>query len=189
MAEDLSEDFEQVGDADDDEVEESGSKGGSKKKILLIVLPVLLIIGAALGAYFTGVVDSVLAMVSGGSEEVEVVEAEPESHGGDEPVPGQAVFYDLPEMLVNLNSPGRKQSFLKIRVSLELSKPDDVQTVETVMPRVVDSFQTYLRELRVEELQGASGTYRLREELLTRVNQAVRPAKVSAVWFRDMLVQ
>ena len=47
----------------------------------------------------------------------------------------------------------------------------------------------YLRELRLEDLQGAAGVYRLREELLVRVNQAVRPAKVNDVLFKDMLIQ
>jgi flagellar protein FliL len=58
-----------------------------------------------------------------------------------------------------------------------------------VMPRIVDSFQVYLRELRVEDLQGAAGVHLLREELLTRVNASVKPVKVNDVLFREMLVQ
>ena len=57
------------------------------------------------------------------------------------------------------------------------------------MPRVVDNFQTYLRELRLDDLRGSAGMYRLREELLTRINVAVQPSKVSAVLFKEMLVQ
>ena len=52
-----------------------------------------------------------------------------------------------------------------------------------------DSFQTYLRELRLDDLRGSAGMYRLREELLTRINVAVQPSKVSAVLFKEMLVQ
>jgi flagellar FliL protein len=90
---------------------------------------------------------------------------------------------------VNLNSPGRRQSYLKIRVSLELSNPLDQPRIEQMMPRIVDNFQVYLRELRVEDLQGAAGVYRLREELLGRVNTAVKPVKVNDVLFKEMLVQ
>ena len=100
-----------------------------------------------------------------------------------------AVFYDLPEILVNLNSTGRKQNFLKIRVSLELESALDVGKIEAVMPRIIDNFQVYLRELRVDDLQGSAGMLRLREELMARVNNAVKPAKVNDVLFKEMLVQ
>ena len=100
-----------------------------------------------------------------------------------------ATFYDLPEMLVNINTAGHKRSFLKLRVSLELTNETDVNMVENVLPRIIDSFQVYLRELRLEDLQGAAGMYRLRAELLMRVNAAVRPAQVKDVLFKEMIVQ
>jgi flagellar FliL protein len=43
--------------------------------------------------------------------------------------------------------------------------------------------------LRIEDLQGSAGLLRLREELLTRVNSSVKPAKVNDVLFKEMLVQ
>ncbi len=46
-----------------------------------------------------------------------------------------------------------------------------------------------MRELRASDLEGSSGVYRLREELLRRVNIAVYPAKVDAVLFKDIVVQ
>ena len=104
-------------------------------------------------------------------------------------VPGAAVFYDLPEMLVNINTAGRTKNFLKMRVSLELANETDINRIENVLPRIVDNFQVYLRELRLEDLQGAAGMYRLREELLNRVNAAVRPAQVKDVLFKEMIVQ
>ena len=61
--------------------------------------------------------------------------------------------------------------------------------IEELIPRVVDNFQTYLRELRLDDLRGSAGMYRLREELLTRINIAVEPAKVKAVLFKEMIVQ
>ena len=58
-----------------------------------------------------------------------------------------------------------------------------------MLPRIVDNFQVYLRELRLDDLRGSAGVYRLREELLARVNTAVRPAKIKDVLFKEMLVQ
>jgi flagellar FliL protein len=92
-------------------------------------------------------------------------------------------------MLVNLQTQGRKQSFLKLRVALELENATDQPKVEALMPRVVDAFQVYLRELRTEDLQGSQGIHQLRAELLLRVTAAVKPVKVNDVLFKEMLIQ
>lgn len=110
-------------------------------------------------------------------------------HAAPAAATGKAVMYSMPEMLVNINTAGRTKSFLKIKVTLELNNEADVARIEDVLPRIVDNFQVYLRELRVEDLQGAAGMYRLREELLNRVNAAVRPAQIKDVLFTDFLLQ
>jgi flagellar FliL protein len=187
MAEDLEEDFDETEISEDMDVGSSGggSSGGGKKKLIFILVPVLLLVGAAAGVYFLGLADPLLKMFH--KKEAAAPAAEDSAKPG-QPAP-QAVFYDLPEILVNLNSNGRKQNFLKIRVSLELESPLDVPKIESVMPRIIDNFQVYLRELRIEDLQGSAGLLRLREELLTRVNSSVKPAKVNDVLFKEMLVQ
>lgn len=103
-------------------------------------------------------------------------------------VPGAPLFFDLPAILVNLRS-DEKPVFLKLVVSLEVKDSDTLRAVEAVLPRVVDQFQTYLRELRVEELSGSSATYRLKEELLRRVKIAAAPMEISDVLFKDMIIQ
>ena len=50
-------------------------------------------------------------------------------------------------------------------------------------------FQTYLRELRPSDLNGSAGMFRLKEELTKRVNYAVSPNQVSAVLFKEIVVQ
>ena len=162
---------------------EARPKGGmnGKKLILFIVLPILLLVIAGAGVYFSGLADSLL-----GKEETE--EHAEEEVVEEVPV-GPAVFYDLPEMLVNLTSGGRRANFLKISVSLELQSEADLPQVEAVLPRIRDNFQVYLRELRIEDLQGSAGLQRLREELLLRVNAAARPAVIQDVLFKEMLVQ
>ena len=183
MADDeAEEDLEAEGGEDGDEEEggESSKKQGGKKKLLLFVaLALFLVVGGAAAAYFTGLLEPLIAMLGGADET-----AAEETTG-----PVEAVFFDLPEILVNLNTGRRKSTFLKIRVSLELENAEDVARIEAVMPRIIDNFQVYLRELRVEDLKGSAGMYRLREELLTRVTLAVAPSKVSDVLFKEMLVQ
>lgn len=184
---------------------EGGGGGGGKKKLLLIVIPIVLVVGGAAAAYFTGLADPLVAMITGESapapeEHAEGAPAEGDHAAAAKPAEGApapaaaagapgAVFTDMPEMLVNINTAGRTRNFLKIRVTLELNNEADIPTIELVQPRIIDSFQTYLRELRLEDLQGAAGMYRLREELLNRVNAAVRPAQVKDVLFKEMIVQ
>jgi flagellar FliL protein len=99
------------------------------------------------------------------------------------------VFVDLPEMVANLNAPGRRPTYVKLKARVELAKAEDQAVFAAAQPRVVDLFQTYLREMRPEELRGSAGTYRLRGELITRANIAVAPARIVDVLFSELLVQ
>ncbi len=177
MAED--EDLDEELDDDEDGEDGESSGGGKKKLIIIIGLALLLVIGGAAAAYFTGLLQPVIDMVSGGQGEQEE----------DIGIAQDAIFYDLPELLVNLSTTGRKSTYLKITISLELASPEDVAKVESVMPRIIDNFQVYLRELRIEDLKGSAGMYRLREELLKRVGGAVAPSKINDGLFKEMLVQ
>lgn len=163
-------------EAPDDGTEKVKKKGLSGKALILfIVLPLLLVGGGGGGAYFAGVFD--------GEEPVE------EAHEEVEEAPKVVVFYDLPEMLINLSSSGSDSSFLKLGVSLELDDETVLPELEKLMPRVMDSFQVYLRELRREDLRGSAGIYRLKEELLYRINSSIKPIQVKDVLFKEMLVQ
>ncbi len=100
------------------------------------------------------------------------------------PVVKPPAFLDLPDTLVNLsNGSGERPQYLKVKIVLELPDQGMVQQVQPIMPRVMDSFQTYLRELRPTDLDGSAGLYRLKEELTRRVNSAISPNRVNAVLF------
>ena len=160
--------------------EEASSSGGKKKLLIIVGAVVLLLIGAAAAVFFSGILDS---------EETEESAEKEGKEGAEAGMDKKTYFVDLDEMIVNLNTTERRQSLLKIKVSLEVAEQKDVAVVQELTPRVVDNFQTYLRELRLDDLRGSAGMYRLREELLTRINIAVEPAKVKAVLFKEMIVQ
>jgi flagellar protein FliL len=178
-------------------------KFSGKKLVLFIILPLLLILGGATAAFFAGVFTPSETEAS----EDPHAEAKPDAHGkpadahgkpdahgaeakGGHGAPGAGgVFFNVPDMVVNLNSTGRRPSFLKISISVEVGRQEDVPEIEKVMPRIVDNFQVYLRELRLEDLRGSAGIYRLREELLLRVGVAAHPVQVKDVLFREMLIQ
>ena len=116
--------------------------------------------------------------------------------GGDKPKAikqigssGDPSFYTLPEMLVNLNSGSGRQAYLKLKLTFETDNPAIFDKLDPILPRVQDQFQMFLRELRIEDLDGTAGQYRLRRELLRRVNLAIAPDYVDAVLIEEMLVQ
>jgi flagellar protein FliL len=100
-------------------------------------------------------------------------------------------FLDMPEVLVNLSGTGTngRAQFLKAKIVLEVSDQKLADEIKPVLPRVLDSFQTYLREMRSTDLEGSAGLYRVRDELTRRVNLAVAPSRINAVLFKEIVVQ
>ncbi len=160
-----------------DEVEAEEGGGGKKKKLILfggIGLVVLLAAGA--GAYF---------FLLGGDP---APSSAPGEAGVEQEVQKPVVFYDLPEMTVNLATDGRT-TYLKVRIALEVENRDMIEQIQPFLPRILDAFQIYLRELRPADLEGSAGLFRLKEELLRRINLSVYPARVEGVLFKEILVQ
>jgi flagellar protein FliL len=116
-------------------------------------------------------------------------------HHGEEvhaeaPPPKPPVFVEVPDLMVNLvGVPGERVQYLKMKVVLEVKEEKQVEAIKPTLPRVTDIFQTYLRELRPSDLGGSAGLFRLKEELTRRVNAAVSPNEVSAVLFKEIVIQ
>jgi flagellar FliL protein len=160
----------------EDEVEE-GAEGATPKR----KLPIKLIAIAAAG---------VLVLGGGGFGGYKFFFSHPHEEKPKEAQVKPATFVDIPDVLVNLaNSGGERTQYLKVKVVLELPDAELVPKIQPLMPRVMDAFQTYLRELRPTDLDGSAGLYRLREELTRRVNLAVAPSHVTAVLFKEIVVQ
>jgi flagellar FliL protein len=158
-----------------EETAETPKASSRRKLILLAGIPLVLLLAAA-GLWFSGVLPHLLGM------------DKPKEHAEEAALP--PTYVDLPEMVANLNSgKSSRPSYVKLTARIEVPRADDVVKVKAAMPRLQDLMQTYLREMRPEELRGSAGTYRLREELLVRANVAVAPAKVSDVLFTQMIVQ
>ncbi len=102
--------------------------------------------------------------------------------------PDGVVFYTPPDIVANMDTADGKPTFLKLKLTFELPDHDTADTIDEDMPRLQDMFQTFLRELRPEDLSGSEGSYQLRMELLRRVNLIIAPAKVNTVLIEEMLI-
>jgi flagellar FliL protein len=162
------------GDADHPAPE---NKKSGKKKLILLAAP-LLLIGCAAGLWFSGILPNLLGLHQDKPQVKEAAE------------PSAPIYVDLPDMIANLASPtSSKPYYVKLQARLEVSRPEDAEKIKQAMPRLQDMFQTYLREMRPEELRGSAGTYRLREEFLGRANVAIAPGRVNDVLFTQLLIQ
>ena len=142
------------------------------KKVMIIAAAVLLLLGGGgTGGY-------IFFLKGHGQDKAAKAEGKP------------ATFVDLPDVLVNLSNAGTDRTqYLKVKIVLELPDAKLVDQIQPLMPRVMDAFQTYLRELRPTDLDGSAGLYRLKEELTRRVNAAVAPNHITAVLFKEIVVQ
>ena len=102
--------------------------------------------------------------------------------------PDGVVFYTLPDIVVNMQTADGKSTFLKLKLTFELPDEETAEVLTPNLPRLQDMFQTFLRELRPEDLNGSQGTFQLRVELLRRVNLVAAPSKVNAVLIEEMLI-
>lgn len=145
----------------------------SKFKLILIIVGALVVLGGGAATWF-------LFFRHG----------EDEHHAEAALPPKPPVFVEVPDMMVNLaGAPGERVQYLKLKIVLELKEEKQVEAIKPTMPRVTDIFQTYVRELRSSDLNGSAGVFRLKEELTKRVNAAVAPVQVSAVLFKEVVLQ
>jgi flagellar FliL protein len=146
-----------------------GSKPGKRRLVVFAAVGGLLLAGAG-GTFMLGLT--------------------PLSRGGaNSDAPASPVFVEMPDIVANLNTSGRRQIFVRVRSRIEVAHQADVALVQSAMPRLLDLFTTYLRETRPEELRGSAGSHRLREELIARANIATRPGVVTDVLFVELIVQ
>lgn len=171
-------------------------KKAAKKKMFIIIGVVVLLAIIGAGVFFSGI-------LGGKKEEKPAEHAEGEAPKEDEhakkPDEGgkpaetnldnKKLYLNIGEFLVNLNVSGKQASFLKMTTTLEVVGEVNKKAVEDNLPRIKDAFQTYLRELRAEDLNGSAGVFRLREGLLLRVNKVLAPAQVSDILFEELIVQ
>lgn len=189
---------EEVAAAEEGGEGEGGEKKG-KKKLLFIIIGVAVVVLIVVGLLLSGVLGG------GGSEEgaepaaAKHDAAKSDGDHGKEAKHGEAaghgeaaagpVYYELPQFLVNLNSTTGRVSFLKMGVTLELRDTEAVAMLDANKPRVVDTFNTFLRELRPADIQGSAGIYRLRDELMKRLNGTIEEGVVKDILFSEIIVQ
>lgn len=159
-----------------DGLESEDTKPKSKKAKIILIILALVIAGVGSGTFFF-------------LKKKQQAEAEAKLKAEQASAAPELIFHDLDEIIVNLNTEGKNVSFMKLKVTFELEGKNNLDTVVKMSPRIRDVMQIYLRELRPSDLQGSVGVYRLRDEILLRINKVIYPAQVKDILFKDIVVQ
>lgn len=205
MAKDKVKEAEAAPDGEGAAEGEDGAAGGKKKlpmKMIIIAgAAAVLVLGGGGGAAFMFLKPKPAAEAGahGGHEKPKKPKKKEGGHGGggEKPEAGAATvkegpdgvyFYTLPDIVVNMQTADGRPTFLKLKLTFELPDEEAADVLNPNMPRLQDMLQTFLRELRPEDLQGSQGSYQLRMEILRRVNLVAAPTKVNAVLIEEMLI-
>ena len=188
----------EAGEGAEGEGEGEGGEGGAKKKL---PLKMILIAGAAAFVILGGGGGAAFFFLAPKGPPPKAAHKLPKAKKGDkkdgkadpnapqvEDGPDGVVFYTPPDIVVNMQTPDGKPTFLKLKLTFELPDHATADDLDPQMPRLNDMFQTFLRELRPEDLSGSQGTYQLRMELQRRVNLVIAPSKVNSVLIEEMLI-
>lgn len=171
-------------DDDLDKLDDEGSSSKiNKKKILIFLLPVLIVVGIAAGMYHTF-----------GSKSIDTAKLPYNVVQKTSETDGKAstqllIFYDLPEISTQIKTHDGSKEIVHIKISIELSKMEDIKTIEALLPRFNDIIINHTSELTSDEINGANGLYWLKEELLYRINLVAAPIKIENLNFKSFEVQ
>ena len=145
-----------------------------RKKLIVIIAALVLLLGGGGGAawYF----------LKGPAEGDKIAEGH---QAEEEDAP--ATFVDVPAMQVALRGADGSSRMLKLHVMLVPGEDKTPEDIEPRLPMLIDRFQPFLRELRPEDLAGSAATFRIKEELLIRSNQALGKGAVRDVLIQDLM--
>jgi flagellar protein FliL len=163
-----------------EEAEEGeGSGGGGMMKIILPVLALIIGVG---GGYYLG-----NSMTEKSFKEAEQLEPKEEAVNKD-PNAMVGEMFKLDPFVVNLNEP-RGNRYLKTTIQLEMDSEALLAELERRNAQLQDVILSLLTSKSSKELQALEGKFRLREELLSRINALLVNGVVTRVYFTEFVIQ
>ncbi|MDQ6964497.1 MAG: flagellar basal body-associated FliL family protein [Mariprofundales bacterium] len=118
------------------------------------------------------------------TEDTTLPEAEAEADNPDAP----PIFIDMKDITVNLADPDVSR-FLRAKIKLEVRSEESQGKIEAAMVKINDLIITNLTSKTFKELRTPQGKYKLKEELIYRINQLVGGKPVKGLYFTEFVSQ
>ena len=167
--------------ADEQDVKgaEEGATPKKKSKLPLLLLSVVLVLLLAGGGFYA--YTTFLTPKAGPEQQMAGVKPEQLTDTVGE-------MFPLDQFVVNLADPQGKR-YLRLTITLELESPEAVERATKMVPKLRDMVIVLLTSLTFEEVMTPEGKVQIRDELLERFNQILRPDRVRNIYFTDFVVQ
>jgi flagellar protein FliL len=167
--------------ADNDGIEPvEEQKSGGKKKLIFIAAGVVVLIAAIVGALFA------FGIIGGG---------DPNAEGGGDaaedanPVDPAVLLptMALDPFVVNLADADQSR-FLKVSITIELTREELREAVEQRKEKVKDAVITLLSSKSVAHVRDEKGKLKLKQEITLRLNEILGTTAVNDVWFTEFII-
>ncbi len=97
-------------------------------------------------------------------------------------------LYKLDSFIVNLQDNSGTR-YLKVTINLELEEDGSKGEIERLMPKIRDSLIILLSSKSYNEIGTVEGKYRLREEMVERINSILKDDRVLTAYFTEFVIQ
>ena len=151
-------------------------------KILIILIGVFLLVVVAMGGGFFMMWNKMSSMNVVNSEEVE------NDTEAEEAVETMGPTKKLETFIVNLADKGGKR-YLRVSMDLELEKEETVEIVEKILPKIRDAILMILPTKKYEDIGTVEGKSALRNEMLIKINELMKPEEIKNIYFTEFVVQ
>jgi flagellar basal body-associated protein FliL len=98
-------------------------------------------------------------------------------------------FLSLKPFIVNLNSNDTTPHFISLSIDLQLKDKNHIPIINSKMFIIRDVIEAYLRKFSYKDLQGDAGIDRLRQGIISKIDEIIDPYHVKDLLFQNLLVQ
>jgi flagellar protein FliL len=151
-------------------------------KILIILIGAFLLVVVAMGGGFFMMWNKMSSMNAQNSEEVE------NGTEAEEVAETMGPTKKLDTFIVNLADKGGER-YLRVSMNLELEKEETVEVVGKILPKIRDAILMILPTKKYEDIGTVEGKSALRNEMLTKINELMKPEKIKNIYFTEFVVQ
>ena len=162
--------------------------GGSMVLIIVIVLLVLLLVGGGLVAYFLLSGNDAAPAVNATPTQIKSMESRKRRSKRSTDYLTIGPMYPMSQFIVNLLSENGSR-FLKTSIDLEMDKTELSAELDKKKPLIRDIIIRTLSSKTFEEVSTMKGKSRLKDEIVSKVNDVLTDGQIKNIFFTDFIVQ
>ena len=158
------------------------SAGKGRLMTMLFVAGALVVglLGGGAGGYLVG---SAAATAPGHQEQAAA------GHGAEAEAPTPSIYVGLPKIRTNIASARCRGLYIDLEVTAAVGSEEEAAVLRAAADHIKDGMTEYARTVTKEDLEGREGSERLRTNVQAVIDNAIQPARVREVLFKEFVLQ